>query len=124
MMSRTACSRWSLHGGCVATHAIQLIFTHAPFPKVRIEPDHIYVQDGSIFTTAGLTAGIDLSLAMIEDDFGRQMALDVAKYLVAYLRRAGDQSQFSPLLKVQESRHPKRSRCSNTYSTMYMSIIR
>ena len=48
-----------------------------------------------------MTAGIDLSLALIEEDFGKQMALDVAKYLIVYLRRAGGQSQFSPLLEVQ-----------------------
>jgi transcriptional regulator GlxA family with amidase domain len=71
------------------------------FPRARIEPDHIYVKDGSIYTTAGVTAGIDLSLVMIEEDFGRKMALDVAKYLIVYLRRAGGQSQFSPLLESQ-----------------------
>jgi transcriptional regulator GlxA family with amidase domain len=87
----------------VTTHWMDVPRLAATFPKARIEPDHIYVQDGSIFTTAGVTAGIDLSLAMIEDDFGRQMALDVAKYLVVYLRRAGGQSQFSPLLEVQAS---------------------
>jgi len=87
----------------VTTHWMDVPRLAATFPKARIEPDHIYVQDGSIFTTAGVTAGIDLSLAMIEGDFGRQMALDVAKYLVVYLRRAGGQSQFSPLLEVQAS---------------------
>jgi transcriptional regulator GlxA family with amidase domain len=73
----------------------------ATFPKARIEPDHIYVNDGSIYTTAGVTAGIDLALALIEEDFGKAMALDVAKYLIVYLRRAGGQSQFSPLLESQ-----------------------
>ena len=87
----------------VTTHWMDVPRLAATYPKARIEPDHIYVQDGSIFTTAGVTAGIDLSLAMIEDDFGQQMALDVAKYLVVYLRRAGGQSQFSPLLEVQAS---------------------
>ncbi|WP_336600633.1 GlxA family transcriptional regulator [Paraburkholderia bengalensis] len=73
----------------------------ATFPKARIEPDHIYVQDGGIYTTAGVTAGIDLSLALIEEDFGKAMALGVAKYMIVYLRRAGGQSQFSPLLESQ-----------------------
>lgn len=87
----------------VTTHWMDVPRLAATFPKAKIEPDHIFVQDGSIFTTAGVTAGIDLSLAMIENDFGRQMALDVAKYLVVYLRRAGGQSQFSPLLETQAS---------------------
>jgi len=71
------------------------------FPKAVIEPDRIYVKDGSLYTTAGVTAGIDLSLLLIEEDFGKKMALDVAKYLIVYLRRAGGQSQFSPLLEMQ-----------------------
>lgn len=87
----------------VTTHWMDVPRLAATFPKARIEPDHIFVQDGNIYTTAGVTAGIDLSLAMIEDDFGRQMALDVAKYLIVYLRRAGGQSQFSPLLETQAS---------------------
>lgn len=87
----------------VTTHWMDVPRLAATFPKAKIEPDHIFVQDGNIYTTAGVTAGIDLSLAMIEDDFGRQMALDVAKYLIVYLRRAGGQSQFSPLLETQAS---------------------
>jgi transcriptional regulator GlxA family with amidase domain len=83
----------------VTTHWMDVPRLGASFPCAKIEPDHIFVQDGKIFTTAGVTAGIDLSLAMIEEDFGRQMALDVAKYLIVYLRRAGGQSQFSPLLE-------------------------
>ena len=71
------------------------------FRKAKVEPDRIYVKDDALYTTAGVTAGIDLSLALIEEDFGKQMALDVAKYLIVYLRRAGGQSQFSPLLEVQ-----------------------
>jgi transcriptional regulator GlxA family with amidase domain len=87
----------------VTTHWMDVPRLSATFPKARIEADHIFVRDGNIFTTAGVTAGIDLALAMIEDDFGRQMALDVAKYLVVYLRRAGGQSQFSPLLDALAS---------------------
>ncbi|CAB3754706.1 GlxA family transcriptional regulator [Paraburkholderia solisilvae] len=85
----------------VTTHWMDVPRLSATFPKARIEPDHIYVNDGSIYTTAGVTAGIDLSLALIEEDFGKTMALDVAKYLIVYLRRAGGQSQFSPLLESQ-----------------------
>jgi len=85
----------------VTTHWMDVPRLASTFPRARIEPDHIYVRDGRIYTTAGVTAGIDLSLAMIEEDFGRAMALDVAKYLIVYLRRAGGQSQFSPLLESQ-----------------------
>jgi transcriptional regulator GlxA family with amidase domain len=85
----------------VTTHWMDVPRLASTFPRARIEPDNIFVKDGKIYTTAGVTAGIDLSLAMIEDDFGRTMALDVAKYLIVYLRRAGGQSQFSPLLESQ-----------------------
>jgi transcriptional regulator GlxA family with amidase domain len=82
----------------VTTHWMDAARLAAMFPHARVEPDQIYVKDGGTYTTAGVTAGIDLSLVMIEEDFGRKMALDVAKYLIVYVRRAGGQSQFSPLL--------------------------
>src|SRR3984957_5497698 len=85
----------------VTTHWLDVPRLASTFPRAKIEPDNIFVKDGKIYTTAGVTAGIDLSLAMIEDDFGRAMALDGAKYLIGYLRRAGGQSQFSPLLESQ-----------------------
>lgn len=87
----------------VATHWMDVARLSAMFPKARVEPDLIYVKDDNIYTTAGVTAGIDLALVMIEEDFGKQMALDVAKYLIVYVRRAGGQSQFSPLLETQAS---------------------
>ncbi len=59
------------------------------------------MKDDRIYTTAGVTAGIDLALVMIEEDFGKKMSVDVAKYLIVYVRRAGGQSQFSPLLETQ-----------------------
>lgn len=85
----------------VTTHWMDASQLAAMFPKAIVEPDRIYVKDGSLYTTAGVTAGIDLSLALVEEDFGKKMALDVAKYLIVYLRRAGGQSQFSPLLEIQ-----------------------
>lgn len=85
----------------VTTHWMDAAHLSELFPSAQVDPDHIYVKDGTIYTTAGVTAGIDLSLLMIEEDFGKRMAIDVAKYLVMYLRRAGGQSQFSPLLDVQ-----------------------
>lgn len=85
----------------VTTHWMDATHLSELFPSAHVDPDHIHVKDGTIYTTAGVTAGIDLSLLMIEEDFGKRMAIDVAKYLVVYLRRAGGQSQFSPLLDMQ-----------------------
>jgi transcriptional regulator GlxA family with amidase domain len=71
------------------------------FPDVNIEPDAIYIRDGKFYTSAGVTAGIDLSLALISDDLGRSVALRVARELVVYLKRSGGQTQFSEPLKFQ-----------------------
>lgn len=87
----------------VTTHWMDAANLASMFPQARVEPDQIYVKEDRLYTTAGVTAGIDLSLVMIEEDFGRKMALDVAKYLIVYVRRAGGQSQFSPLLETQAS---------------------
>ena len=70
------------------------------YPKVRLEADRIYVQDGPIWTSAGITAGIDLALALIEEDLGEAVARRTARELVVHHRRPGGQSQFSELLEV------------------------
>ncbi len=70
---------------------------------IRVEPDPIYVRDGRIWTSAGITAGIDLSLALVEDDLGRQTAMAVARHLVVFLNRPGGQSQFSASLEAQSA---------------------
>jgi transcriptional regulator GlxA family with amidase domain len=70
-------------------------------PKVRVESDPIYVCDGGVWTSAGVTAGIDLALALVEEDLGRDVAAAVARWLVVFVRRAGGQSQFSAQLSVQ-----------------------
>lgn len=90
-----------ISGKTVTTHWMDAARLSTMFRKANVEPDRIYVKDGALYTTAGVTAGIDLSLALIEEDFGKKMAIDVAKYLIVYLRRAGGQSQFSPLLELQ-----------------------
>lgn len=72
------------------------------FPNVRLEMDPIFVRDGDFWTSAGVTAGIDLALAMVEDDLGREMALSVARQLVVFLKRPGGQSQFSTALSLQD----------------------
>jgi len=68
------------------------------YPKVRLEPDRIFIRDGEVWTSAGITAGIDLALALIEDDLGAKAARLVAQVLVVHHRRPGGQSQFSALL--------------------------
>jgi len=73
------------------------------FPKIRVEPNAIFVQDGQVWTSAGVSAGIDLALAMIEEDFGHTTALDIARRLVVFLKRPGGQSQFSTVLAAQAS---------------------
>ena len=71
------------------------------FPAVRVEADPIFVRDGSVWTSAGVTAGIDLALALVQDDLGRSVALAVARYLVVFLKRPGGQAQFSTALSLQ-----------------------
>lgn len=70
-------------------------------PDIAVEPDMIYVRDHNIYTSAGVTAGIDLALALVEEDFGRELALEVAKQLVVFMKRQGGQSQFSTTLARQ-----------------------
>ncbi len=73
----------------------------AIYPEITVEKDPIYVRDGNIYTSAGISAGIDLSLALVEEDFGREVAVMVARLLVLYLKRPGNQSQFSNILMHQ-----------------------
>ncbi len=76
---------------------------------MTVETDPIFVRAGKIFTSAGVTAGIDLALALLEDDYGRDVALAVARELVMFLRRPGGQSQFSVQLSAQQAdREPIR----------------
>jgi transcriptional regulator GlxA family with amidase domain len=76
------------------------------FPAVRVEPDPIFVRDGPVWTSAGVTAGIDLALALLEEDLGRDLALAVARYLVVFLKRPGGQAQFSAALSLQAAEAP------------------
>jgi len=71
------------------------------YPAVDVDPEPIYTRDGDLWTSAGVTAGMDLALAMVEDDLGRDIALAVARGLVLFLRRPGGQSQFSAQLASQ-----------------------
>jgi transcriptional regulator GlxA family with amidase domain len=73
------------------------------YPAVRVEPDPIFVHDGPVWTSAGVTSGIDLALALVEEDLGRDTALSVARYLVVFLKRPGGQAQFSEALSLQSA---------------------
>lgn len=90
-----------LDGRRVTTH-----WKYAPelterFPELKVDASPLYIRDGKFYTSAGVTAGIDLSLALIEEDFGPQVALAVARELVVYVKRPGGQEQFSEPLKFQ-----------------------
>jgi transcriptional regulator GlxA family with amidase domain len=74
------------------------------YPAVRVDPDPIFLRDGHIWTSAGVTAGMDLSLALVEQDLDREAALEIARHLVLFLRRPGNQSQFSATLAAQQPR--------------------
>jgi transcriptional regulator GlxA family with amidase domain len=90
-----------LDGRRAATHWKYCARLAQRFPAVRVEPDPIFVCDGLVWTSAGVTAGIDLALALVEEDLGRSVALAVARYLVVFLKRPGGQAQFSTALALQ-----------------------
>ena len=94
-----------LDGRRATTHWSECDRFAARYPSVRVEPDAIYVRDGDRWTSAGVTAGIDLALALIEDDLGRDLALAVARWLVVFVRRPGGQAQFSAQLAAQSAEH-------------------
>lgn len=93
----------ALDGRRAATHWRYCPRLQDSFPQIRVEPDAIFVRDGRVWSSAGVSAGIDLALAMIEEDFGHTIALDVARRLVVFLKRPGGQSQFSTVLAAQAS---------------------
>jgi transcriptional regulator GlxA family with amidase domain len=90
-----------LNGRRAATHWMHAPLLGTRYPRVAVEPDAIFVRDGRIWSSAGVTTGIDLALALIEEDTGREVAMNVARILVVYLKRAGGQSQYSALLAAQ-----------------------
>jgi transcriptional regulator GlxA family with amidase domain len=98
-----------LAGRTVTTHWERCADLAAQYPDVTVDPDPIFIKDGDLATSAGVTAGIDLALALVEDDLGRAAALAVARGLVVFLRRPGSQSQFSAQLSAQVAeRQPLR----------------
>ena len=95
-----------LDGRRATTHWFSVDELAARYPAVTVEPDAIYVQDGKVWTSAGVTAGIDLTLALVEQDLGRDIALAAARDLVVYMMRPGGQAQFSAQLKFQKAGRP------------------
>jgi transcriptional regulator GlxA family with amidase domain len=93
------------HAGLLTGREITTHWDHAErlssqFPASKVRPDKIFVRDGKLFTCGGVTAGIDLCLALIAEDWGHDLAVKVAKQLIVYIRRDGGQSQYSPYLAV------------------------
>ncbi|QNE73676.1 helix-turn-helix domain-containing protein [Streptomyces finlayi] len=93
-----------LDGHRVTTHWAFCDHLARTYPAVEVDPDPIFVRDGTLATSAGVTAGIDLALALVEEDHGREVALTVARHLVVFLRRPGNQAQFSAQLTAQTAR--------------------
>lgn len=90
-----------LDGRRATTHWIAAPLLAERYPGVRVEPDALYLRDGAIWTSAGVTAGIDLVLALIEEDLGHRVAMATARQLVVFLKRPGGQSQYSAPLAAQ-----------------------
>jgi len=93
------------HAGLLAGREVTTHWDHAArlasqFPDANVRPDKIFVRDGNLFTCGGVTAGIDLCLALVAEDWGHELAVKVAKRLIVYIRRDGGQSQYSPYLAV------------------------
>jgi transcriptional regulator GlxA family with amidase domain len=91
LAGRRATTHWAAAGALARLH-----------PDVAVDPEPIFVRDGHVWTSAGVTAGIDLALALVEEDLDREAALTIARHLVVFLRRPGSQSQFSATLASQE----------------------
>lgn len=101
-----ALAHWGLLDGCrVTTHWAGTALLRSHFPGIVVEPDSLFVQDGRVWTSGGVTSGIDMCLAMVEEDLGRHVAARVAKQLILSSRRLGNQSQFSVLLETQAGRY-------------------
>jgi transcriptional regulator GlxA family with amidase domain len=95
LSGRRATTHWQYCDALAARH-----------PEVTIDPDALYIHDGDIWTSAGITAGIDMTLALVEEDLGADIALTVARELVVFLKRPGGQTQFSRALAAQQAELP------------------
>ncbi|MCP4147084.1 MAG: GlxA family transcriptional regulator [bacterium] len=106
-----------LEGKQVTTHWFGADRLAKTYPGVKVNPDAIFLKDGNVYTSAGVTAGIDLALAMVEEDLGISVAIKVSRILVLYFRRPGSQSQFSEPLKAQEA-------AGKTFAKLYKWLVK
>ncbi|MEO5624814.1 MAG: GlxA family transcriptional regulator [Dokdonella sp.] len=90
-----------LEGRCIATHWDWVSRFSQLHPSIAVDANRIFIQDGPVWTSAGVTAGIDLTLALIESDFGHKVAIETARQLVMFVKRSGGQSQYSVSLSAQ-----------------------
>ena len=90
-----------LDGRRATTHWASCADLAKRYPAITVEPDPIFVRDGDVYSSAGVTAGMDLALALVEEDLGREVALEAARWLVVFLKRPGGQAQFSAQLAAQ-----------------------
>jgi transcriptional regulator GlxA family with amidase domain len=95
-----------LDGKEVTTHWADAGRLAQEFPRACVQPDKIFVRDGRLFTSAGVTAGIDLCLSLVAEDWGHELAVRVAKRLVVYIQREGGQSQYSPYIGAGKEDDP------------------
>ncbi len=107
-----------LDGRRATTHWMYARDMAERYPKVKVEEDKIFITDGPIWTSAGMTAGIDLALALVEEDLGSEVARQVARKMVMHHRRSGGQSQFSTLLELE----PKSDRMQAVLSHAHLNI--
>jgi transcriptional regulator GlxA family with amidase domain len=98
-----------LDGRSATTHWMDCDELARRFPAVTVQRDPIYVRDGNVYTSAGSTAGLDLVLALVEEDVGRRVALQVAQRMVFFLKRPGGQAQFSAQLSTQMDANAARA---------------
>lgn len=105
-----------LDGRRVVTHWDSCEKLAQRFPRVQVDPEPIFINEGSLWTSAGVTAGIDLALALVEADLGRNLALAVAQDLVVFLKRPGGQSQFSTALSMQQATRNNDSRFADLHA--------
>lgn len=96
----------TLNGRRAATHWQLAAELASAYPQVSVQTDPIFVKDGNVITSAGVTAGIDLALSLVEDDYGADIARDTARELVVFMARPGGQAQFSARLAAREAKHP------------------
>ena len=98
-----------LAGKTVTTHWASTEELARLHPELKVDPNPIFVRDGDVWTSAGVTSGMDLSLALVEEDLGREIAVEIARWLVLFLQRPGGQAQFSSHLSAQVAeRRPLR----------------